>query len=455
MEQRIVALSTVTIPSENTPEKKRTGTLVASPKWKYRGLADTIKFEWAIGQWKAGAFDKITPSRTVNKSQPKSDEWAEFETDLPAISLSNLSPRDEPYVAEIWFRDKFSDLCVRVEDCVKIVTVPEVYAGTITQKKLKYKLSLFDWTPLKTIPVSDIPLDSKVRLHITGRNDTDSYQSLGIHWLVYDPDGAIIRNYEDWSHHHCPGCDHTFVTSVGKEFSLNKTGTYTIKVALSMNPDDPVIVDPYIGDLCTVEEAPGLEPPEVKILAADNIQDKSATLHGKLIDTGFWSRVDVFFEFNGSKTAKVRMDEGDEGDEFEADLSGLTPDTTYDYRAGVDAVGDRSDEMDTQYSEYKSFTTSKEVVKGFTMRVINPKPTADRWVAGDRGGDPDKPYTDGYVDINETWHWDGLVPDETIGFYIMVMPASGPYLSYDEFDIRLRAEKNYVYDLAAHKMGEE
>ena len=127
-----------------------------------------------------------------------------------------------------------------------------VYEGTITRKQLKYQLSLFNWTDLLTIPVSGIPQDSKVRLHITGKNDTDSYQSLGIHWLVYDPDGAIIRNYEDWSHHHCPGCDHTFVTPVGKEFSLNKPGTYTIKVALSMNPDDPVIVDQYIGDLCTV-----------------------------------------------------------------------------------------------------------------------------------------------------------------------------------------------------------
>jgi len=38
----------------------------------------------------------------------------------------------------------------------------------------------------------------------------------------------------------------------GDRFDLDKEGTYTLKVDLLMNPDNPIVVDSYDGDLCTV-----------------------------------------------------------------------------------------------------------------------------------------------------------------------------------------------------------
>ena len=105
------------------------------------------------------------------------------------------------------------------------------------------------------------------------------------------------------------------------------------------------------------EGVPGLVPPKVEILDAQDITQVSATLRGRLIDTGYWSNVDVFFEFDGVVTPKVRMYEGDEGSVFTAAIAGLKANTTYRFRAGINAVGSRSAEMPTQYSSYKTFTT--------------------------------------------------------------------------------------------------
>ncbi|MBA7684449.1 hypothetical protein ES703_92844 [subsurface metagenome] len=78
-------------------------------------------------------------------------------------------------------------------------------------------------------------------------------QRLGIHWLVYDPDGILVEDYEDWSLlYYRQGADHEFI---GGRFNLNKVGTYTINIALSMNPSDPEIVDDYSGILCAVAAA--------------------------------------------------------------------------------------------------------------------------------------------------------------------------------------------------------
>jgi len=161
------------------------------------------------------------------------------------------------WTGEAWYKDdeKYID--------VASTAPPTEYEGTITKKELKYQRSLFDWTPLYTIPVSDIPLNSKIRVHITGKNDTNITQALGIRWLIYDPAGTKVEDYSDWSYGHGPDDDHTFVTPLGDALALNKAGTYTIGVTLSMNPGGPVIVDQYIGDLCTVEM---VAPPELETL---------------------------------------------------------------------------------------------------------------------------------------------------------------------------------------------
>ncbi|GAJ23352.1 unnamed protein product, partial [marine sediment metagenome] len=89
-------------------------------------------------------------------------------------------------------------------------------------------------------------------------NDMVTNQKLGIHWIVKDPDGIVVEDYEDWQFGSAsPGATHEFI-SPGR-FDLNKPGTWTIAISLAMNPASPVQVASYAGTLCTVKEAPPAE----------------------------------------------------------------------------------------------------------------------------------------------------------------------------------------------------
>jgi len=113
---------------------------------------------------------------------------------------------------------------------------------------------------------SSVPIGQAGLVHVWGRNDASVPRHMGIHWIVKDPDGVVVEDYEDWASVFWakieldPGDDHEFI---GGRFDLNKEGTYTIAVSLLMNPDSPVIVDSYEGDLCTTT----LEvPPEFDLI---------------------------------------------------------------------------------------------------------------------------------------------------------------------------------------------
>jgi len=76
-------------------------------------------------------------------------------------------------------------------------------------------------------------------------------QKMGVSWVVWDPDGIVAQLYSAWEDFtSAPGEEHHFRTPTG--FDLNKSGTWTIEVALFMNFDDPVVVDSYNGTLCVV-----------------------------------------------------------------------------------------------------------------------------------------------------------------------------------------------------------
>ena len=133
------------------------------------------------------------------------------------------------------------------DEAEKTVSLEEVYAGTIIGIELEHD------GIQEGLPVYNIPQGQRGLVHVWGRNDMATTQRLGIHWLVYDPDGIVVEDYEDWSLlSYRQGTDHQFI---GGRFNLAKPGTYTISIALSMNPADPEIVDSYYGNLCTVEEA--------------------------------------------------------------------------------------------------------------------------------------------------------------------------------------------------------
>ena len=207
---------------------------------------------------------------------------------------------------------------------------------------------------------------------------------------------------------------------------------------------------------------PEKEKPEVDTLAARDITHDSTTLKGKLIDTGYWNVVDCYFEWGkttayGNKTPKERMYEGQEGSTFYCELLHyLTPNTTYHFRAVAVTVGVSGGEL-TGYGPDRSFTTQTEVVKGFTMKVVNPPTGATQWKAGCVAGGtlPNMPTLQ---PLSYVWKWTQLVPDYTVDFFVI---AAGPWqdgfaptMQQDIFPFRLRDGKNYVWDFAAHQMTE-
>ncbi len=133
------------------------------------------------------------------------------------------------------------------DEADKNVSLAEVFEGAITKKELDYEDS---W---RSVPIYNIPAGTRVRVRITGRNDTATNQEMGMWWQVKDKDGSVVDEYRDWETYRTgPGGEQEFR---GGSFDLNKEGTYTIIMALSMNPSDPVIVDDFYGTLCTVEAA--------------------------------------------------------------------------------------------------------------------------------------------------------------------------------------------------------
>ncbi|MBA7681220.1 hypothetical protein ES703_89557 [subsurface metagenome] len=116
--------------------------------------------------------------------------------------------------------------------------------GTITRKELDYQDI---W---QALPLYNIPVGTRTRVRIWGRNDTSINQKMGIYWFVADPEGYVVQEHYDWETFWTgPGLEQGFV---GSGFDLTKVGKYTIWMELLMNPDDPQVVDRYTGDLCTV-----------------------------------------------------------------------------------------------------------------------------------------------------------------------------------------------------------
>ena len=139
------------------------------------------------------------------------------------------------------------DSPVMVDSYSGVLCVVQELAGTIIRKELEYSGSGDG-----IVPVSDVPIGVSAKLHVWGRNDMSIPQGMGIYWFVADPDGEIAEEYTDWGGTIGPyPTDHEFISS--GQFDLNKVGKYTTWIELLMGTeDDPIIVDKYIGDLCTV-----------------------------------------------------------------------------------------------------------------------------------------------------------------------------------------------------------
>ncbi|GAI89553.1 unnamed protein product, partial [marine sediment metagenome] len=124
--------------------------------------------------------------------------------------------------------------------------VPVPVEGTIIRKELE-----FSGSGDGTVPVANVPQGVSAKLHVWGRNDMNISQGMGIYWFVADKDGGIAEEYEDWGGTIGAGKNHEFISS--GSFTLNKVGKYTTWIELLMGSQaNPVIVDRYIGELCTV-----------------------------------------------------------------------------------------------------------------------------------------------------------------------------------------------------------
>ncbi len=144
-------------------------------------------------------------------------------------------------IDDVWHSDD------RDEKVIALELVAPPVAGTITRMELEYDET---WAP---IPAYNIPQGKRGIAHIWGRNDMDINQKMGIYWFIVDPEGYVAQEYENWEMFWTgPGNEQGFLSS---RFDLDKVGKYTIWVELLMNPDDPQVVDQYIGDLCTVAAA--------------------------------------------------------------------------------------------------------------------------------------------------------------------------------------------------------
>lgn len=144
---------------------------------------------------------------------------------------------------------------------VSLAEVPEPYTGAISKKELEYDESR------ASIPAHDVPQGERGLVHIWGRNDMSTNQKMGIYWIVRDSDGVVVEEYSRWETFWTrPGKEQEFI---GDRFNLDKAGLYDIRCGLLMNPDNPLYVHTYYGDLCTVAAVAPPPPAVWSIIGGD------------------------------------------------------------------------------------------------------------------------------------------------------------------------------------------
>jgi hypothetical protein len=230
----------------NSITKRQNELLNVRVNYTYKGPARTGRLGAVVTQKTAVTeFDEIGSTRKeFYVNFPASDTAVSSYTNITGMPLSGCEPKSG-YGVKVYALD----LDGKPEwGCLNVLTVtapPVVYKGTISRKELEY-----DETR-GTIPVSNVPQGKRGLVHIWGRNDMTTTQRMGIWWQVKNPAGTVVEEYSTWeaTPYTSPGDTHEFI---GGRFTLDKVGTFTIDVALYMNPSAPEIVDRYTGTLCTV-----------------------------------------------------------------------------------------------------------------------------------------------------------------------------------------------------------
>ena len=207
----------------------------------------------------------------------------------------------------------------------------------------------------------------------------------------------------------------------------------------------------------TIEEAPGAESPVVNTLPAQNITHQGATTRGQLIDTGYVSNVDVYFQFGKTtnyemgSTSKARKYSGEEGQNFQADIFELQPNTTYHYRAAVDPVGYAPPEVKTTYGTDMTFTTQAPI-QGFSLRIKNyPVPPYEwHWLVIWRGTMNWGPF-----DLDELWIYTGTMPYTSFKLIMTFLDQNNQLVRLEEITGWIpKSGKQYVYNWSTRQLEE-
>ncbi len=134
-----------------------------------------------------------------------------------------------------WQRDDRAEATVEVE--------AEAPAASIVAKLLEYSgLSV-------SLPAGNVPQGASAKLRVRVRNDMSTSQTLGISWVIVDPQGSTVHSYSDWeTWTTSPGSTHDFVSP--SSFLLSKVGEYRVGIAVYISPSTTP-VDSFQGTLCT------------------------------------------------------------------------------------------------------------------------------------------------------------------------------------------------------------
>jgi len=120
-----VALKESAITCSNCPDRQPTDSLIMHINYRYKGKAQILTFDWQVGQG-ITIFDGITERQAKNLNQPESPnggaDWGTYTADLPSISLNELSPREDPYDAEVKASGDFGTKIWPIRDVVRIPT---------------------------------------------------------------------------------------------------------------------------------------------------------------------------------------------------------------------------------------------------------------------------------------------------------------------------------------------
>lgn len=118
-------------------------------------------------------------------------------------------------------------------------------SGQISKKVIEYN------GYESNIPVYGIKLGLDAKVHVWGKNTSNTSQGMGISWIVRGPDGNAKQNYYDWAWgEKGPGETHEFI---GPEFLLGLPTWYKITVILWMGEESQAVqVDSYDSYLCYV-----------------------------------------------------------------------------------------------------------------------------------------------------------------------------------------------------------